>query len=126
MSLSGRHLLRLSDFAAHELTYLLDLAATLKAESRDGLALRRLVGKKIALIFEKDSIRTRCGFEVAAYDLGANVTIIGQAGSQIGREEPARDTARVLGRMYDAIECSGTNDQVIEQLATWSGVPVYN
>ena len=126
MSLKGRRLLRLADFSAGELMYLLDLAAELKTESKEGLELRRLVGKKIALIFEKESIRARSAFEVAAYDLGAHVTIIGPSDSHIGHPEPVKDTARVLGRMYDAIEYRGFNDQIVEELARWAGVPVYN
>ena len=98
----GRHLLRLADFTSAEILYLLDLAAELKAAKRDGREEQRLVGKEIALIFEKDSTRTRTGFEVAAYDQGAHVTYLGPAGSHIGHKESMKDTARVLGRMYDA------------------------
>jgi ornithine carbamoyltransferase len=126
MSLKGRRLLRLADFSSSELAYLIDLAAELKAESRERLEIRRLVGKKIALIFEKESIRARCAFEVAAYDLGAQITVIGPSGSHIGHLETIKDTARVLGRIYDAIEYRGPDNRIVEGLARWAGVPVYN
>jgi ornithine carbamoyltransferase len=126
MSLKGRRLLRLADFSTSELTYLLDLAAELKAESQEKLVMRRLVGKRLALIFEKESIRARCAFEVAAYDLGAQVTIIGPSDSHIGDLETVKDTARVLGRIYDAIEYRGSDDRIVEELARWAGVPIYN
>ena len=99
--------MKLADFSAEEITYLLDLAAELKAAKKEGREEQRLVGKEIALIFEKDSTRTRCAFEVAAYDQGAHVTFIGPSGSHMGHKETAKDTARVLGRMYDAIEYRG-------------------
>ena len=125
-NLAGRHFLTLADFSAEDITYLLDLAAELKQASREGREQRRLVGKKIALIFEKDSTRTRCAFEVAAYDQGAHVTFIGPGGSHIGHKETMKDTARVLGRMYDAIEYRGLGEAIVEELARWAGVPVYN
>jgi ornithine carbamoyltransferase len=126
MSLKGRRLLRLAEFSASELTYLIELAAELKTESQEGLEIRRLVGKKLALIFEKESIRARCAFEVAAYDLGAQVTIIGPSDAQIGHLETVKDTARVLGRIYDAIEYRGSDDRIAAELARWAGVPIYN
>jgi ornithine carbamoyltransferase len=126
VDLRGRHLMRLADFSPEEITYLLDLAADLKAAKREGREEQKLVGKEIALIFEKDSTRTRCAFEVAAYDQGAHVTFIGPGGSHMGHKETAKDTARVLGRMYDAIEYRGFATDTAEQLAQWSGVPVYN
>ena len=124
--LSRRHLLKLADYSPEEITYLLDLAAELKAAKRDGREEPRLVGKAIALIFEKDSTRTRCAFEVAALDQGAHVTFIGPSGSHMGHKETVKDTARVLGRMYDAIEYRGYAQETAEELAEWAGVPVYN
>jgi ornithine carbamoyltransferase len=124
--LRGRHLMKLADFSPEELTYLLDLAAELKAAKKEGREEQRLTGKEIALIFEKDSTRTRCAFEVAAYDQGAHVTFIGPSGSHMGHKETVKDTARVLGRMYDAIEYRGFGQDTAEGLARWSGVPVYN
>lgn len=126
IDLRGRHLLRLADFSPEEIRYLIDLAAQLKAAKKNGTEEQKLVGKEIALIFEKDSTRTRCAFEVAAYDQGAHVTFIGPSGSHMGHKETAKDTARVLGRMYDAIEFRGFAQGVAEELAQWSGVPVYN
>ena len=126
VDLRGRHLLRLADFTPDELRYLIDLSAELKAAKKEGREEQKLVGKEIALIFEKDSTRTRCAFEVAAYDQGAHVTFIGPSGSHMGHKETAKDTARVLGRMYDAIEFRGFAQEVAEELAQWSGVPVYN
>jgi ornithine carbamoyltransferase len=126
VDLRGRHLMKLADFSPEEITYLLDLAAELKAAKMEGREEQRLVGKEIALIFEKDSTRTRCAFEVAAYDQGAHVTFIGPSGSHMGHKETAKDTARVLGRMYDAIEYRGFKQTEAEELARWSGVPVYN
>ena len=126
VDLRGRHLMKLADFTPEELTYLLDLAAELKAAKKEGREEQKLVGKEIALIFEKDSTRTRCAFEVAAYDQGAHVTFIGPSGSHMGHKETAKDTARVLGRMYDAIEYRGFAQTEAEDLAKWSGVPVYN
>ena len=124
--LRGRHLMKLADFTPDELTYLLDLAADLKAAKKEGREEQKLVGKEIALIFEKDSTRTRCSFEVAAYDQGAHVTFIGPSGSHMGHKETVKDTARVLGRLYDAIEYRGFTQDAAEELARWAGVPVYN
>ena len=124
--LHGRHLLNLADFTPDEIMYLIDLAAELKAAKEAGREEQKLVGKEIALIFEKDSTRTRCAFEVAAYDQGAHVTFIGPSGSHMGHKETVKDTARVLGRMYDAIEYRGFAQDTAEQLAEWAGVPVYN
>jgi ornithine carbamoyltransferase len=126
VDLHGRHLLRLADYSPEEIRYLIDLAAELKAAKKNGTEEQKLVGKEIALIFEKDSTRTRCAFEVAAYDQGAHVTFIGPSGSHMGHKETAKDTARVLGRMYDAIEYRGFAQDVADELAQWSGVPVYN
>src|SRR3954452_19201147 len=126
IDLRGRHLMKLSDYSTEEITYLIDLAGELKAAKREGREEQKLVGKEIALIFEKDSTRTRCAFEVAAYDQGAHVTFIGPGGSHMGHKETAKDTARVLGRMYDAIEFRGFTQGVAEELAAYSGVPVYN
>ena len=122
----GRSLMRLADFTPEEINYLLDLAAELKAAKREGREERKLVGKEIALIFEKDSTRTRCAFEVAAYDQGAHVTYLGPGGSHMGHKETVKDTARVLGRMYDAIEYRGFAQETAEELARWAGVPIYN
>jgi ornithine carbamoyltransferase len=126
VDLRGRHLMKLADYSPEEITYLLDLAAELKAAKSEGREEQKLVGKEIALIFEKDSTRTRCAFEVAAYDQGANVTFIGPSGSHMGHKETVKDTARVLGRMYDAIEYRGFAQDTAEELAQWAGVPVYN
>jgi ornithine carbamoyltransferase len=126
IDLHGRHLMRLADYSGEEITHLIDLAAELKAAKREGREEQRLVGKEIALIFEKDSTRTRCAFEVAAYDQGAHVTYLGPGGSHMGHKETVKDTARVLGRMYDAIEYRGFAQDAAEELARWSGVPVYN
>jgi ornithine carbamoyltransferase len=126
IDLHGKSLLRLADFSPEEITYLIDLAAELKAAKREGREEQKLVGKEIALIFEKDSTRTRCSFEVAAYDQGAHVTFMGPSGSHMGHKETVKDTARVLGRMYDAIEFRGFDQEAAEELAKWSGVPIYN
>jgi ornithine carbamoyltransferase len=126
VNLKGRSLLSLDDLAPDEIRFLLRLAAELKAAKLSGTEIPRLTRKNIALIFEKDSTRTRTGFEVAAYDQGAHVTYLGPTGTQIGRKESMKDTARVLGRMYDAIEYRGTKQTLIEQLARHAGVPVYN
>ena len=115
VDLTGRSLLRLADFTAEEIRYLIDLAAELKAAKKRGPEEQKLVGKEIALIFEKDSTRTRCAFEVAAYDQGAHVTFMGPGGSHMGHKETAKDTARVLGRMYDAIEFRGFAQDVAER-----------
>ena len=126
IDLRGRNLMKLSDFSPDEIRYLLDLAAELKAAKKEGREEQRLVGREIALIFEKDSTRTRCAFEVAAYDQGANVTFMGPSGSHMGHKETVKDTARVLGRMYDAIEYRGFGQDAAEELARWAGVPIYN
>jgi ornithine carbamoyltransferase len=126
IDLRGRHFMKLADFSPDEIRYLLDLSAELKAAKKEGREDRRLVGKEIALIFEKDSTRTRCAFEVAAYDQGAHVTFIGPSGSHMGHKETVKDTARVLGRMYDAIEYRGFAQDTAEELARWAAVPVYN
>ena len=125
-SLKNRHFLKLLDFTSEEITFLIDLAAKLKKAKRTGEEQPRLCGKTIALIFEKSSTRTRCAFEVAAYDQGAHVTYLEPSGSQLGHKESVRDTARVLGRMYDAIEYRGFGQNIIEELAKYAGVPVWN
>ncbi|KGD76644.1 ornithine carbamoyltransferase [Tatumella morbirosei] len=121
-----RHFLRLLDFTPAELEQLLSLAARLKKEKKQGTEKPALQGKNIALIFEKDSTRTRCSFEVAAYDQGARVTWLGASGSQIGHKESIKDTARVLGRMYDGIQYRGYGQDIVETLAEFAGVPVWN
>lgn len=126
MNLHQRSFLKLLDFSPAEISALLDLAAKLKADKKNSSEKQYLVGKQIALIFEKTSTRTRCAFEVAARDQGAHVTYLEPSGSQIGHKESVRDTARVLGRMYDAIEYRGFSQNVVEELAEFSGVPVYN
>src|SRR6516225_10195675 len=118
--------MKLADFSTEEIVYLLDLAAELKSAKKEGREEKRLAGKEIALIFEKDSTRTRCAFEVAAYDQGAHVTYLGPGGSHMGHKETVKDTARVLGRMFDAIEFRGFSEDAVDELAKWSGVPVYN
>ncbi|AHH08817.1 ornithine carbamoyltransferase [Borrelia anserina] len=125
-NLQKRSFLRLLDFTQEDIRYLLDLSHKLKKDKYSGLEEQRLKGKNIAMIFEKDSTRTRCAFEVAAYDQGAHVTYLGPTGSQIGKKESIADTARVLGRMYDAIEFRGFSQKVVEDLAKYSNVPVYN
>ncbi|MXR37554.1 ornithine carbamoyltransferase [Craterilacuibacter sinensis] len=125
-NLKNRNYLRLLDFTPREIRYLLDLSRDLKRAKYAGNEEQRLVGKNIALIFEKASTRTRCAFEVAAYDQGAHVTYLGPSGSQIGYKESMKDTARVLGRMYDAIEYRGFKQDVVQELADNAGVPVYN
>src|SRR3954453_5287099 len=124
--LRGRHFLTLTDYSAEEIRYLIELSAELKAAKREGREEQRLAGKEIALIFEKDSTRTRCAFEVAAYDQGAHVTFIGPSGSHMGHKETVKDTARVLGRMYDAIEYRGFGEKIADELAQWAGGPGYN
>jgi ornithine carbamoyltransferase len=126
MNLKSRSLLELSDLTPPEIRFLLDLSHTVKAEKRGGAGQRRLAGKNICLIFEKTSTRTRCAFEVAAYDLGMGVTYLDPTGSQIGHKESIKDTARVLGRMYDAIEYRGFAQSVVNDLAQYAAVPVYN
>ena len=126
VNLHGRSVLTLDEFAPSEIRYLLKLAAELKSAKQSGTEVPRLTRKNIALIFEKDSTRTRSGFEVAAYDQGANVTYIGPSGSHIGHRESMKDTARVLGRIYDAIEYRGFSQHQAELLAAYARVPVYN
>jgi ornithine carbamoyltransferase len=126
MDLRGKHFLKDLDFSKEELLYLLELSKELKAEKKSRRERPRLAGRNIALIFEKTSTRTRCAFEVAAFDQGANVTYLGPSGSQIGLKETMKDTARVLGRMYDAIEYRGYGQFIVEELAAHAGVPVYN
>lgn len=122
----NRSLLSIDDLSPNEIRFLLRLAGELKAAKYAGTEQQRLAGKNIALIFEKNSTRTRSGFEVAAYDQGAHVTYLGPSGSQIGHKESIKDTARVLGRMYDAIEFRGFSQEAARELAQYSGVPVYN
>jgi ornithine carbamoyltransferase len=126
LHLKNRHFLKLLDFSPEEIQGLLHLAADLKKARREGTEQQQLKGKNIALIFEKTSTRTRCAFEVAAYDQGAHVTYLGPSGSQIGMKESMKDTARVLGRMYDAIEYRGYGQVIVEELAKYAGVPVWN
>ena len=126
MSLYGKSFLKLLDLTTDEIAYLLDLAADLKAKKKAGIDHRVLTGKSIALIFEKTSTRTRCAFEVAAADLGMHPTYLDPQGSQIGKKESIPDTARVLGRMFDAIEYRGFGQEIVEALAEYAGVPVYN
>jgi len=125
-NLRNRSFLKLLDFSKRDLNHILNLARDLKRAKYAGNEIQRLRGKNIALIFEKASTRTRCAFEIAAYDQGANVTYLDPAGSHIGRKESIKDTARVLGRMYDAIEYRGTSQHIAEDLAKYSGVPVFN
>ncbi|MEH6831323.1 MAG: ornithine carbamoyltransferase [Sulfitobacter sp.] len=125
-NLKNRHFLTLRDFSPREIAFLLKLAADLKTAKYTGTEVPTLQGKDIALIFEKDSTRTRVGFEVAAYDQGARVTYLGPTGSHIGHKESVKDTARVLGRIYDAIEYRGFGQEIVQELADFSGVPVYN
>ncbi|MGR6973334.1 ornithine carbamoyltransferase [Streptomyces cynarae] len=125
-ALAGRHFLKELDFSAEEFRGLIELAAELKAAKKAGTETRYLTGKNIALVFEKTSTRTRCAFEVAAADQGAHTTYLDPAGSQIGHKESVKDTARVLGRMFDAIEYRGHGQDIVEELAAHAGVPVYN
>ena len=125
-SLKNRNFLKLLDYTPAEIRYLLDLARDLKAAKKAGQEEQHLKGKNIALIFEKTSTRTRCAFEVAAHDQGAHVTYLGPTGSQIGIKETMKDTARVLGRMYDGIEYRGFGQAIVEELAKYAGVPVWN
>lgn len=126
MDLKGRNFLTLKDFTPEEIGYLLDLSAELKANKKQGIVGTMRPGMNIALIFEKTSTRTRCSFEVAAHDLGVQVTYLDPQGSQIGKKESIRDTARVLGRMYDGIEYRGFGQEIVEELAKYAGVPVWN
>jgi ornithine carbamoyltransferase len=126
MNLKHRHLLTLLDYTKEEIQYLLDLARQLKQAKAAGVEQPSLCGKNIVLLFEKDSTRTRCAFEVAAFDQGMNITYLGPTGSQMGKKESIKDTARVLGRMYDGIEYRGFKQSTVETLAQYSGVPVWN
>ena len=126
MDLKGRHFLKLKDYTPEEILYLIDLASELKEKKKKGIAHDELRGKNIALIFEKTSTRTRCAFEVAAHDLGMHVTYLDPTASQIGKKESIRDTARVLGRMFDGIEYRGFAQSIVEELAEYAGVPVWN
>ena len=126
MNLKGRHFLKLMDYTPEEINYLIDVAAELKDKKKNGIRHDELTGKNIALIFEKTSTRTRCYFEVAAHDLGMHVTYLDPSGSQIGKKESIADTARVLGRMYDGIEYRGYGQEIVEELAEYAGVPVWN
>lgn len=126
INLKNRSFLKLLDFKSEEIQHLIDLALQLKAAKYSGTEKKTLVGKNIALIFEKSSTRTRCAFEVAAFDQGALVTYLGPSGSQIGHKESMKDTARVLGRMYDGIEYRGFGQAIVEELGEFAGVPVWN
>ncbi len=126
INLKNKNFLKIIDFSKEELTYLLDLAEDLKDKKKKGISVDTLKGKNVALIFEKTSTRTRCAFEVAAYDLGMGCTYLEPSGSQIGKKESIADTARVLGRMYDGIEYRGFEQEIVESLAKYAGVPVWN
>ncbi|MCD4795691.1 MAG: ornithine carbamoyltransferase [Candidatus Cloacimonetes bacterium] len=126
IELKGRNFLTLLDFIPEEIEYLLELSEKLKKDKYDGKEEQKLVGKNIALIFEKTSTRTRCAFEVAAFDQGAHITYLGPTGSQIGHKETMKDTARVLGGMYDGIEYRGFGQEIVEELGEFAGVPVWN
>ena len=126
MNLQGRHFLKLLDFTAEEITYLIDLAAEYKAKKKQGILVDEYRGKNVALIFEKTSTRTRCAFEVAAHDLGMGTTYLDPVSSQIGKKESIADTARVLGGMFDGIEYRGFEQTKVEEIAKYAGVPVWN
>jgi len=126
MNLKGRHFLTLKDFTPDEIEYLLNLSAELKEKKKNGIVEQKLIGKNVALIFEKTSTRTRCSFEVAAHDLGMGVTYLDPQGSQIGKKESIADTARVLGKIYEGIEYRGFGQNIVEELAKYAGVPVWN
>ena len=126
MDLKGRNFLTLKDFTKEEIEYFINLAADYKEKKKQGVAVDTLKGKNVALIFEKTSPRTRCSFEVAAHDLGMGTTYLDPKGSQIGKKESIRDTARVLGRIYDGIEYRGFGQEIVEELAKYAGVPVWN
>ena len=126
MNFKGRSFLKLLDFTPAEIGALIDLAAELKAKKKAGIPHRLCEGKSVALIFEKTSTRTRCSFEVAAHDMGMGTTYLGPTGSQMGKKESIEDTARVLGRMYDGIEYRGFGQEIVEELAKYAGVPVWN
>lgn len=125
-NLRNRNFLKLLDFTPQEIRYLLELSASLKQAKYTGTEQQKLKGKNIVLLFEKDSTRTRCAFEVAALDQGAHVTYLGPSGSQMGKKESMKDTARVLGRMYDGIEYRGYGQHIVEELGKYAGVPVWN
>ena len=126
MNLKGRSFLTLKDFTPDEISYMLDLAALVKDMKKKGIPVDRYHGKNVALLFAKDSTRTRCSFEVAAADMGMGSTYLGSTGSQVGKKESIADTARVLGRMYDGIEYRGYGQEIVEELAKYAGVPVWN
>lgn len=126
MNFKGRSFLKLMDYTKEEIEYLINLSAKLKKDKKKGKLTKKLSGKNIALIFEKTSTRTRCAFEVAAADLGAHPVYIDSKGSQIGKKESIKDTARVLGRMFDGIEYRGFGQEIVEELAKYAGVPVFN
>ena len=126
MDLKGRHFLTLKDYTPEEIQYLVDFSAYLKDKKKKGILVDELKGKNVALIFEKTSTRTRCSFEVAAHDLGMGTTYLDPSGSQIGKKESIADTARVLGRMYEGIEYRGFGQEIVEELARYAGVPVWN
>ncbi|MDE7405071.1 MAG: ornithine carbamoyltransferase, partial [Lachnospiraceae bacterium] len=127
MNLKGRNFLKLLDFTPEEILYMVDLAAELKEKKKKGILTTDMHrGKNVALIFEKTSTRTRCSFEVAAHDLGMGTTYLDPTGSQIGKKESIADTARVLGRMYEGIEYRGFEQEIVEELAKYAGVPVWN
>ncbi len=126
INLNGRHFLKLLDYTTEEIVYLLDLAADFKEKKKNGILVDGLKGKNVALIFEKTSTRTRCAFEVAAHDLGMGTTYLDPTGSQIGKKESIADTARVLGSMYEGIEYRGFEQSIVEELAKYAGVPVWN
>jgi ornithine carbamoyltransferase len=126
MDLKGRHFLTLKDYTPEEIQYLIDFSAYLKDKKKKGELVDELKGKNVALIFEKTSTRTRCSFEVAAHDLGMGTTYLDPSGSQIGKKESIADTARVLGRMYEGIEYRGYGQEIVEELAKYAGVPVWN
>ena len=126
MDLKGRNFLTLKDFTKEEIEYFINLAADYKEKKKQGVAVDTLKGKNVALIFQKTSTRTRCSFEVAAHDLGMGTTYLDPKGSQIGKKESIRDTARVLGRIYDGIEYRGFGQEIVEELAKYAGVPVWN
>ena len=126
MDLKGRHFLTLKDYTQEEITYLLELSAELKAKKKQGILVDTLRGKNVALIFEKTSTRTRCSFEIAAHDLGMGTTYLDPKSSQFGKKESIEDSARVLGSMFDGIEYRGFGQEIVEQLAEYAGVPVWN
>ena len=126
MDLKGRDFLKVLDYSSEELKYLIGLAISFKEKKKNGELHKYLKGKNVALIFEKDSTRTRCSFEVASYDLGMHCTYLGPTGSQMGKKETIEDTARVLAKIYDGIEYRGFDQTIFEDLAKYSSVPVWN